>query len=81
MGRLSAFIDRTLQPELPNPHAYVLLVTCFHVACFVLAVVLLLMLHYIHISVYHPVIQVGFGAFLAWLLWLKKKRSKKNVAN
>lgn len=80
MKRIAAYLNRTLRPDSPSP-ATVFLIVGFHVVCFALAVVLLGLLKYFHIQVDHPIIQVGFGSFLVWLLWLKKKRSKNNVAN
>ncbi|WP_321809011.1 hypothetical protein [Burkholderia sp. BCC1993] len=80
MKRIAAYLNRTLRPDSDSP-ATVFLIVGFHVLCLVLAVVLLTVLRYFRIPVDHPLIQVGFGAFLCWLLWLKKKRSKKNVAS
>lgn len=80
MKRLIAFADRMLQPDR-NPRAYVFFIVGFHLACFVLACVLFGVLHLFHIPLDHPVIQAAFVAYLVWLFWLKKKRSKKNVAS
>lgn len=80
MKRLIAFVDRTLQPDT-NPRGYVLLILAFHVGCFLLALLIFGVLHLFHISPENPVIQIGFGMYLVWLFWLKKKRSKKNVAS